>query len=203
MDRSAIIEQEFMLGFLCLRGEEASMKKRFTEEQIIRILQEAGHSANTRDVWRNKYSSMKISETQRQIPLTWVKWCGTGKHGKGTRKKNAVLKCLKGDHVRGYFSDITLRPDLEPTDSMYPSMEHLIDPSNHSETVVEARVINDMKSHLSEDEFWQVVEHLFIVGIEKGRIRPPFGKRLPKIWSPAKHYKKKNAEQSGAANGSQ
>lgn len=74
---------------------------------------------------------------------------------------------------------------------MYPSFEHLVDPTNHKEAVVEARIINDMKSHLSEAEFWQVVEHLFIVGIDKGKIKAPFGKRLPKGWSPEKHYKKK------------
>ena len=82
---------------------------------------------------------------------------------------------------------------------MYPSIEHLVDPGNHSETVVEARIINDMKSHLGEDEFWRMIEHLFIVGIEKGKIKPPFGKRLPKGWGPVKHYKKKNAEDGGAA----
>ncbi len=56
--------------------------------------------------------------------------------------------------------------------------------------MVEARIINDMKSHLSETEFWRVVEHLFVVGIEKKKIVPPFGKRLPRVWSPAKHYRK-------------
>lgn len=73
---------------------------------------------------------------------------------------------------------------------MYPSFEHLTDPTNHSDAVVEARIINDMKSHLSEDEFWRVIEHLFIVGVEKSKIQPPFGKRLPKGWSPKRHYKK-------------
>jgi hypothetical protein len=77
------------------------------------------------------------------------------------------------------------------THSIYPSFEHLLDPTNHAEAVVEARIINDMKSHLSENEFWQVVEHLFAVGLEKGKIRPPFGKRLPKGWSPARHYIKR------------
>ena len=71
---------------------------------------------------------------------------------------------------------------------MYPSFEHLVDPTNHQEAVVEARIFNDMKSHLSEAEFWQAIEHLFIVGVQKGKIKPPFGKRLPKGWSPAKHY---------------
>jgi len=124
------------------------------------------------------------------IPPTWEKWCTTGRHGKGARKKNAVLKCLKGAHVRGYFSDLLLRPDLADSDSMYPSLDHLVDPKNHAEAVVEARIVNDMRSHLSEGEFWQIIEHLFVVGVEKGKITPPFGKRLPRGWSPKRHYQK-------------
>jgi len=134
----------------------------------------------------------------QKIPVHWVKWCGTGKHGRGDRKKNAVLKCLKSGQVRGYFSDIPLRPDLDTSHSMYPSFEHLVDPSNHSEAAVEARIINDMKSHLSEDEFWQVVEHLFVVGLQKGKITPPFGKRLSRGGSPAKHYTKRESNQPPA-----
>jgi len=132
------------------------------------------------------------------VPSTWQKWCKSGKHGAGGRKKNAVLKCLKSGHVWGYFSDIILRPDLEDTDSMYPSFEHLSDPKNHSDAVVEARIINDMKAHLSEEEFWRVIEHLFIVGVGKGTIKPPFGKRLPRGWSPKRHYKSKKVESAGA-----
>lgn len=123
------------------------------------------------------------------IPAHWTKWCRTGNHTP-TTKKNAVAKCQRSGQVWGYFSDLPLRPDLEHGHSMYPSIEHLVDPTNHAETVVEARIVNDMKSHLSEDEFWRVVEHLFAVGLEKGKIKPPFGKRLPKGWSPAKHYRK-------------
>jgi hypothetical protein len=134
----------------------------------------------------------------QKIPVTWEKWCTTGRHGRGDRKKNAVVKCLKSGHVRGYFSDIPLRPDLDMTHSMYPSFEHLVDPTNHNEAVVEARIINDMKSHLSEKEFWQVVEHLFIVGLDKGKIKPPFGKRLPTGWSPAKHYTRREPNQAVA-----
>jgi len=128
--------------------------------------------------------------TTSKIPVTWAKWCTTGAHGRGERKKNAVLKCLTSGHVRGYFSDIVLRPDIDNTDSMYPSLEHLSDPKNHADAVVEARIINDMKSHLSENEFWLVIEHLFIVGVEKKKIKAPFGKRLPRMWSPKRHYKK-------------
>lgn len=137
--------------------------------------------------------------SEQKIPSPWETWCTTGRHGVGSRKKNAVLKCLKSGAVRGYFSDIVLRPDLENTHSMYPSFDHLVDPTNHQEAVVEARIINDLKSHLSEIEFWQVIEHLFVVGVGKGKIKPPFGKRLPKNWSPAKHYTKKQANTQAAS----
>ena len=131
----------------------------------------------------------------QKIPKTWEKWCSTGTH-KGGRKKNAILKSIQSGTVRGYFSDIPLRPDLDSTHSMYPSFEHLVDPSNHQEAAVEARIINDMKSHLTEKEFWQMIEHLFIVGVEKRKITPPFGKRLPKGWEPERHYVKKTVAQS-------
>src|SRR6266542_2699077 len=134
--------------------------------------------------------------TTPNIPVIWEKWCTTGRHGKGARKKNAVQRCLTSGCVRGYFSDIPLNPELEATHSMYPSLEHLVDAKNHTNTVVEARIINDMKSHLSEEEFWRILEHLFAVGVEKGKIGVPLGKRLPKGWSPAKHYIKK-AEPNG------
>ena len=137
--------------------------------------------------------------SKSKVPAPWEKWCTTGKHGRGARKANAVLKCLQSGHVRGYFSDIVLRPELDATDSMYPSLEHLVDPTNHAEAVVEARVINDMKSHLSEREFWLVIEHLFIVGVEKKKIAAPFGKRLPRGWSPKRHYKKMDMTQPESA----
>jgi hypothetical protein len=134
--------------------------------------------------------------TTPRIPAPWEKWCKSGINGRGARKRNAVLKCLKSGCVRGYFSDLVLRPDLATTDSMYPSLEHLVDPKNHAEVAVEACIINDMKSHLSEAEFWKVIEHLFIVGVEKKKITPPYGKRLPKSWSPAHHYTKRPPNQT-------
>jgi hypothetical protein len=135
---------------------------------------------------------MKENMKKPKIPKNWEAWCKRGSH-KGTRKKNAVLRSLKSGLVRGYFSDLVLDPDLEPSNSMYPSVEHLVDRENHNETVVETRIVNDMKSHLSEDEFWRIIEHLFNVGMKKGKIKPPFGKRLPRKWSPDRHYTRRNA----------
>jgi putative transposase len=54
------------------------MKKRFTEEQIVRILQEASSGISTRDLcrkhkiseqtfyrWKNKYGGMDVSDVKR------------------------------------------------------------------------------------------------------------------------------------------
>ena len=123
----------------------------------------------------------------QNIPASWIEWSKKGRH-KGSKKRNAVLKCLKNGKVRGYFSDLLLSPNLNYRRSMYPSFEHLVDRTNHKDAAVEARVFNDMKSHLNEKEFWSVIEHLFFVGCEKGKIKSSRGKRLKEGWSPEKHY---------------
>jgi hypothetical protein len=125
--------------------------------------------------------------TTQKVPKGWQTWCASGNHGV-ERKAAAVLKCLNGDVVRGHYSDLPLHPDLDHDHSMYPSLEHLEGPDHQDQVAVEARIINHMKAHLSEREFWQVVEHFFVVGLEKGKIKPPFGKRLPEDWSPQRHY---------------
>lgn len=124
-----------------------------------------------------------------KIPSAWVKWCRTGNHHSATKEK-AVLKCLKRDRVRGYFSDILLNPNLKNTNSMYPSLEHLVSRKNRKETVVEARIFNDMKSLLSEEEFWRVIDHLFAVGRKKDKIKSGRGKLLRKEWHPKRNFTK-------------
>jgi len=124
-----------------------------------------------------------------KIPTEWKKWCSTGQHA-GLAKRNAVHKCLNSKgRVVGYFSDLLLDPDLDYTDSMYPSVEHLGDKNDKDNVAVETRIINDMKSHLSEKEFWRVISHLFFVGIRKGKIKAsPSDKCLPIGWRPAKNF---------------
>ncbi|KKR70480.1 MAG: Proline-tRNA ligase, partial [Candidatus Woesebacteria bacterium GW2011_GWA2_40_7b] len=77
--------------------------------------------------------------------------------------------------IRGYYSDLELDPTAMPSSSLYPSAEHTTYPKKDSQMVVEARIINDMKSHLSEEEFWYAVEHLYAVGREKGKIKEETG----------------------------
>lgn len=73
------------------------MKKRFTEEQIIRILQEGEQADNIREVcrrhnlteqtfyrWRNKYGGMDITEVKRLREL---------------EKENAELKKIVAEQV--------------------------------------------------------------------------------------------------------
>jgi len=73
------------------------MKKRFTEEQIIRILQEGEQAENIREVcrrhnlteqtfyrWRNKYGGMEVSEIKRLREL---------------EKENAELKKIVAEQM--------------------------------------------------------------------------------------------------------
>ena len=70
-----------------------------------------------------------------------------------------MLKCMDPQgKVRGYYSGLLLDPTL----------------------------VNDMKCHLSEDEFWGAVEHLGAVGLAHGKITPPLRQR--KKWTVARHY---------------
>jgi hypothetical protein len=124
-----------------------------------------------------------------ELPAAWHHWTKTGKHGKrGNRKKNAALRCLHLGIVRGYLSDLPLDPSLPWQHSLYPSIEHLSGPSDQTDLVVETRIVNDMKSHLTEAEFWSVIEHLYAVGLTKGRIKAQPPQRLGDCWKPARSF---------------
>jgi hypothetical protein len=124
------------------------------------------------------------------IPTEWEKWCRTGKH-RGPCKRNAVVRCLKDGIVRGYLSGFRLDPKCQPTDSMYPSVEHLTGKENREDVVVETRIVNDMKSHLTEKEFWQLIGHLSSVDVEGRKIGMPLASnRLPDDWRPERNFRR-------------
>jgi hypothetical protein len=66
---------------------------------------------------------------------------------------------------------------------MYPSHDHTTHLRDDREIVLDARIVNDMKSHLTDSEFWLLIEHLYAVGVAKGTI--PLGppRRLADGWS--------------------
>lgn len=136
-------------------------------------------------------SAVKHKGKGGSIPPEWEKWCSTGRH-KGHCKRRAVLQCLKDGIVRGYFSDFPLNPKLKPTDSMYPSVEHLTSRQDSKNVAVETRIVNDMKSHLSEKEFWQLIGHLHHVGRKKLKGNPlrPANKPLLGVWHPERNFRR-------------
>ena len=71
---------------------------------------------------------------------------------------------------------------------MYPSRDHTALTRDDGEMVVDARVINDMKLHLNEAEFWLVIEHLYAVGIANGPIPSGAPRRLVDTWPPVRHF---------------
>ncbi len=118
----------------------------------------------------------------------WLEFCRRGSISLG-HQKQSVESCLGPDGiVRGRYSDLVLDPTLAHTDSMYPSHDHTTSPRDHSRMVVDTRLLNDMKSHLSQEEFWLVVEHLYAVGREKDRIPARSPARLPTGWTPSRHF---------------
>jgi hypothetical protein len=134
-----------------------------------------------------KIPQQPLTREKANLPPKWEAWCQRGRISVG-HKRRAVLKCLnrKTAEVRGAYSDLLLDPTLPDTSSLYPSVDHTTSPKNHAEMVVEARVINDMKSHLTEKEFWQIVEHLYAVGTSKENVSKAARRR--DTWKPKRNY---------------
>jgi hypothetical protein len=124
----------------------------------------------------------------QEISDIWRNFCRRGRYPVRYQEAS-VKKCIQDDGtVIGYYSGLQLNPELQETDAMYPSHDHLIERSDHGNMVVDARLINDMKTILSEKEFWTVVEHLYAIGRRTGRIPGREAQTLATDWHPARDY---------------
>ncbi len=133
--------------------------------------------------------SEPLTKEKANLPPAWEKWCNRGRYSVGHRRR-AVLRCMnEKKEVRGYYSDLLLDPTLPATHSLYPSAEHIAFPKSDGEMVVETRIVNDIKSHLSEEEFWRAIEHLYVVGVARKKI--PNSCQRRDSWVPERHYEKK------------
>lgn len=124
--------------------------------------------------------------TADTLPKDWEAFC---RKGKMPRKWQRASVLATGDPVKGltgYYSGLPLNPGLAPEHVFYPSHDHLTGRDDHSRAVVETRLVNDMKSILNEDEFWRMVEHLYAVGLEKGKLPGNKARKLETKWLPRK-----------------
>jgi hypothetical protein len=123
-----------------------------------------------------------------ELSESWEAFCGRGRYSIGHQRRS-VRRCLGADGVvRGWYSDLPLDPTIHHTRSMYPSHDHTTHPRDDREMVVDARIINDMKSHLTDAEFWSLIEHLYAVGIAKGAIPTDAPRRLADNWSSLRQF---------------
>lgn len=118
---------------------------------------------------------------------SWSDFCRRGGYPRKMQEASVARCADMNGNVRGYYSDFLLNPELPHTNAMYPSHDHLAGRGSHSQMVVDTRVINDMKSILSEDELWRLVEHLYSVGCAKGRIPQRKAERHDD-WTPTRDY---------------
>jgi len=91
------------------------------------------------------------------------------------RWREAVVCSLnKMPDNRAHFSKLPLSLKREATDPLYPSADHLENPENFH-LVLETRLVNDMKTILTESEFKKVLAHLVWALKIKSR-------KLPENW---------------------
>lgn len=132
------------------------------------------------------------------MPLSqeWLDFCRRGRLPKGRQVESVNCSLAPDGTVRGYYSDLLLNPSLDPKHSLNPSHDHTFCPRDDRKMVVDARVFNDIKSHFSELEFWRTIEHLYAVGVSKGKIQRRSARRHDPDWSPQRHYEGRFASSS-------
>jgi len=129
--------------------------------------------------------------------IAWIGWIESKVRGcrnrarKSTSKdpkptvsqwRTAIIRALHECGGRGEYSQMALTLAWPSTHALYPSIEH-----RHGlrslDLGVEVRLVNDMKSILSKQEFIELVAHLAeTLGVEP--------RALPSGWTCARHYRR-------------
>ena len=129
-----------------------------------------------------------MKDQEKCLDAEWDSFYKRGKYSYSNQKKSAIRTQGENHQIRGYYSNLSLNPNLPRESAMYPSHDHLSFPKDDGEMVIDCRVINDMKSILTETEFWSVIEHIYAVGRSKGKISNKIPVRLNDDWKPSRNF---------------
>jgi hypothetical protein len=117
--------------------------------------------AGGRQAWQKWFNGKVNSCLQRASK--WDKKRGGSPHNVPKREdwREAVLSAIEASGGVGHYSKLklSLASPRKNTDWDWPSVEHVVDPGT-AKLALETRLINDMKSIMSEVEFREVIGHL-------------------------------------------
>ncbi len=138
---------------------EAATEPRTVKNAITQAdLPEWTESAGGREKWR-AWMERRVTSFSRRAKK-WKELSGAAETVPTKAEwRRAILVALTASKGQGYFSKWPLSLDFEPTDGRYPSVDHLVGPWQ-ADVALEIRVVNDMKTILSVEEFRKMVGHL-------------------------------------------
>jgi len=138
-----------------------------------------------RTAWR-EWASRRVTSCRLRADK-WLK--GTGRNPPSAEAwRRAVLEALTREpEGRGIYSgfEMTLK-GRKPTDALYPSIEHLVDPAT-PQLALEARVVNDMVNIMSRDEFLRLVGHISAANEVPAKLEPN--------WAPTRNFAKEQGNE--------
>lgn len=91
--------------------------------------------------------------------------------------RESIVSAMAVSQGLGYYSKLplTLAPPLKSTHWNWPSVDHVCGPGV-AEVVLETRLVNDMKTIMSKDEFLAVIGHI-------AAVHAVTAATLPKDWT--------------------
>lgn len=127
-------------------------------------LPEWTEEAGGRAAWQ-KWLNRKVATCVRRA-ADWAAKCGKVVYDLPTppQWREAIVLAMAASQGLGYYSKLplSLAPPLKSTHWNWPSIDHVRGP-NVAEVALETRLVNDMKTIMSKDEFLAVVGHITAV----------------------------------------